>query len=333
LLTLTFQPAGVGIGRDPPIYLKSGDEVSVSISGLGRLTNRIAPQDAQNPTAERVEKLSIPRSLPANKKGLVVVGEKPLHVKQSGDARGPPAIFVHGLGGSLDYWTPIVELTKLKSSYNCVLFDLEGHGLSPTSPLSKLSIASFAADVKNLASHFGVSSGLTLVAHSMGCLVALKAAQDNPGLVSKLILVGPPPNPLPDAASKGSHARADLVRAEGMGAVVDAVCAGGTSQKTKDSNPVARTAVRLSLLGQSGEGYAKACSALAEATEAFDLENIKAETLIVTGAEDKVSSAEVCEGYKKRLPNVVGVEVLQDVGHWHVFEDAQGVAQAVGKML
>jgi len=227
----------------------------------------------------------------------------------------------------------LVELTKFKSSYNCVLFDLEGHGLSPTSPLSKLSIASFAADVKDLASHFGVTSGLTLVAHSMGCLVALQAAQGNPGLVSKLILVGPPPNPLPEAASKGSHARAGLVRAEGMGAVVDAVCAGGTSQKTKDSNPVALTAVRLSLLGQSGEGYAKACSALAEATDAFDLESVKAETLIVTGAEDKVSSAEVCEGYKRKLPNVVGVEVLQDVGHWHVFEDATGVAQAVSKTL
>jgi len=271
--------------------------------------------------------------MPANKKGIIMVGDKPLHIKQSGTASGPPAIFVHGLGGSMDYWTPLVELTKLKSSYNCVLFDLEGHGLSPTSPLSKLSIASFAADVKNLASHFGISSGLTLIAHSMGCLVALKAAQDNPELVSKLILVGPPPNPLPDAASKGSHARADLVRAEGMGAIVDAVCAGGTSQKTKDSNPVALSAVRLSLLGQSGEGYAKACSALAEATDAFDVEGIKAETLIVTGAEDMVSSAEVCEGYRKKLPSLVGVEILEDVGHWHVFEDAAGVAQAVGEIL
>jgi pimeloyl-ACP methyl ester carboxylesterase len=262
-----------------------------------------------------------------------MVGDKPLHIKQSGTASGPPTLFVHGLGGSMDYWTPLVELTKLKSSYNCVLFDLEGHGLSPTNPLSKLSIASFAADVKNLASHFGISSGLTLIAHSMGCLVALKAAQDNPALVSKLILVGPPPNPLPDAASKGSHARADLVRAQGMGAVVDAVCAGGTSQKTKDSNPVALSAVRLSLLGQSGEGYAKACSALAEATDAFDVEGIKAETLIVTGAEDEVSSVEVCEGYRKKLSSVVGVEILEDVGHWHVFEDVAGVARAVGEML
>ncbi|MDI2030539.1 fumarylacetoacetate hydrolase family protein [Saccharopolyspora sp. TS4A08] len=37
----TGTPAGVGIGFDPPRFLSSGDVVEVSISGLGRLRNRI----------------------------------------------------------------------------------------------------------------------------------------------------------------------------------------------------------------------------------------------------------------------------------------------------
>lgn len=123
------------------------------------------------------------------------------------------------------------------------------------------------------------------------------------------------------------------MRAEGMGAVVDGVSTAGTSLKTKTSNPLALSAVRLSLLGQPAEGYAKTCTALAEATDPLDLESIKAETLIFTGAEDRVSSVEVCKDYKKRLPNVVGVEVLEDVGHWHVFEEAAGVSRAVSKVL
>jgi 2-keto-4-pentenoate hydratase/2-oxohepta-3-ene-1,7-dioic acid hydratase in catechol pathway len=36
----TGTPAGVGIGFDPPRFLKAGDEVSISISGIGKLTNR-----------------------------------------------------------------------------------------------------------------------------------------------------------------------------------------------------------------------------------------------------------------------------------------------------
>jgi 2-keto-4-pentenoate hydratase/2-oxohepta-3-ene-1,7-dioic acid hydratase in catechol pathway len=37
---LTGTPAGVGKGMNPPQYLKSGDEVKVSIEGIGTLTNR-----------------------------------------------------------------------------------------------------------------------------------------------------------------------------------------------------------------------------------------------------------------------------------------------------
>jgi 2-keto-4-pentenoate hydratase/2-oxohepta-3-ene-1,7-dioic acid hydratase in catechol pathway len=36
----TGTPAGVGIGFNPPRFLKSGDEVSIEIAGLGVLTNR-----------------------------------------------------------------------------------------------------------------------------------------------------------------------------------------------------------------------------------------------------------------------------------------------------
>lgn len=36
----TGTPAGVGIGFSPPRFLKPGDEVSIEISGIGKLTNR-----------------------------------------------------------------------------------------------------------------------------------------------------------------------------------------------------------------------------------------------------------------------------------------------------
>jgi 2-keto-4-pentenoate hydratase/2-oxohepta-3-ene-1,7-dioic acid hydratase in catechol pathway len=36
---LTGTPAGVGFGRKPPVYLKDGDTVIVSVEGIGELTN------------------------------------------------------------------------------------------------------------------------------------------------------------------------------------------------------------------------------------------------------------------------------------------------------
>lgn len=40
-LIFTGTPAGVGAGRNPPLYLKSGDVVQVEIAGLGMLENRM----------------------------------------------------------------------------------------------------------------------------------------------------------------------------------------------------------------------------------------------------------------------------------------------------
>jgi 2-keto-4-pentenoate hydratase/2-oxohepta-3-ene-1,7-dioic acid hydratase in catechol pathway len=38
---LTGTPAGVGLGRTPPVFLGDGDEVTVAIEGVGSLTNRV----------------------------------------------------------------------------------------------------------------------------------------------------------------------------------------------------------------------------------------------------------------------------------------------------
>ncbi|TCW78799.1 5-oxopent-3-ene-1,2,5-tricarboxylate decarboxylase [Burkholderia sp. SRS-46] len=40
----TGTPGGVGHKRSPPVFLKSGDEVSVAVSGIGELKNRVADE-------------------------------------------------------------------------------------------------------------------------------------------------------------------------------------------------------------------------------------------------------------------------------------------------
>lgn len=45
-LLFTGTPAGVGAGRTPPLFLKTGDELAVEISGLGVLENTMVPSSA-----------------------------------------------------------------------------------------------------------------------------------------------------------------------------------------------------------------------------------------------------------------------------------------------
>lgn len=339
----TGTPAGVGFGLKPPVFLKPGDLVEISVSGLGTLRNRIAKAEAPNYVSQSVAQESV---LPPNNLSITMGGiglttlssGKRLNTKKTGN--GPRTIvFVHGLGGNMSSYTSLINNLELgaqdHNKYTCLLHDLEGQGLSPTTAASIVSIESFANDLHELIQFSGVptNNGVTIIAHSMGCLVAELYASQHPELVQKIILLGPPPCPLPEAGAQGSIQRAATVRKEGMRNVAVAVSEAGTSAKTKSSLPLALAAVQMSLLSQDPEGYAKGCTALAGAKDLhIDLGALKAQTLIVAGDQDKVSTP----AYAEKLAGTIKgarIEWLKDVGHWHGFEDVEGLSRAVKGFL
>lgn len=307
------------------------------MTGLGSLRNRIADASSSNYTAERVSTVS---NLPTynleisnNGFGLTQIGEKLINVRKVGGG-SQKIVFVHGLGGTTEYFTPLVQAAGLKDNYTCYLYDLEGHGLTPTKSSSVVTIDSLAADLAGVMAH-AAPEGAIIVGHSMGCLVAMTFAVRNPSLVTKLILTGPGASPFPAAASDATYKRAAAVRAKGMvqSGVVDAVSDAGTSTRTKASRPVAYAAVRGSLAGQIPEGYAKACMALAGSKDtSIEIEKLTMPTLLLTGDEDKVSPVDLVKKMHTRMPNAQ-VHIVREVGHWHTFEDAEGVASAVKSFL
>ncbi|OAA79655.1 fumarylacetoacetate hydrolase [Akanthomyces lecanii RCEF 1005] len=328
----TGTPAGVGFGFRPMKFLHQGDEISVSVTGLGTLTNRIASPNSVNSTLESVSSEShIPQSnVRAPPSILTSIGAKHLFYQKLEAKRdsGENIAFIHGLGSSSSYFAALTA--PLQEHANLHLMDLEGHGQSPTSASSTLSIASFAKDVANVLDAADAEE-VTVVAHSLGCLVAVKLALDRPNLVKKLVLMGPPPSPLPEAGVTGTIARVKAVRDKGMFDVSNTILQTALSDETKLSNPTAVAAVRISLLGQDPEGYAKACGALASAP-GMDFAQIKAPTFIITGSEDKVSPPALCDGYSSQISRSK-VETLDKVGHWHLFEASERVVSLVAKFV
>lgn len=341
----TGTPAGVALGMSSPKWLKPGDVVEVSVTGLGTLRNKVAKAEVDNHVTSRLQAES---SLLINNLAITCGGlgltrlanGKQLNAKVIGS--GPQTvIFVHGLGGDMNFYTPVLNELGLnkddQTQYTTLLFDLEGHGRSPTKVNSKLTIESYAQDIDDLIKALSLSTqnGVTLIAHSMGCLVASLFASQHPDIISYLILIGPPPCPLPVAGAENSIKRAAAVRCEGMRNVALTVATAGTSEKTKTSRPLAFTAVQMSLLSQDPEGYAKGCTALASAKDLeIDFEKLgqQCKTLLITGEEDKISAPAQVEKLGKAMKTERKV-VLREVGHWHVFEDVDGVAEAVREFL
>lgn len=98
---------------------------------------------------------------------------------------GPPVLFIQGVGVRGDGWLPQVE--ELAPGRRCLWFDNRGVGDSvPAAP--ELTVARMAADVRALARAQGWAS-FHAVGHSLGGLVALRLALEDPGAVRSLALL------------------------------------------------------------------------------------------------------------------------------------------------
>ena len=102
----TGTPAGVGIGFDPPKYLKGGDVVRIEIGGIGVLENEIVERSLM--TSIRLG-------------GMTVDSE----------GEGPPIVMLHGLGGTSNSFQAMVPPL---AGFRIVRPDLPGAGRSPPPP-------------------------------------------------------------------------------------------------------------------------------------------------------------------------------------------------------
>ena len=334
----TGTPVGVGFGFRPMKFLHPGDEISIKITGLGTLTNRIAAHDAPNATSAKISSAShIPWSnstaLATETSGLRSVGNKKIFYRRLGVAKTPAdnIVFIHGQYTSSEYFTPL--LPSLQDGKALHLIDLEGHGLSPTRATSSPSIASYAQDISTLLAAEGVQS-TAVVSHAVGSMVGVHLALSRPHLVSKLVLMSPRLSLPTSIAAQGLLEASRRVQENGVSELLinaDFVENCYFSEKSKASNRAAIAAARQFIISKNPDGYAKYLAARALAPEQ-DVSKINSPVLILTGSEALYSPPEVCEGYATEIPHSA-LQVLQGVGHFEVLEDEVQTSQVVSNFL
>ncbi len=114
---------------------------------------------------------------------------QPLTVHEWGPPDAPPIVLLHGLTEAGTAWPDAVR--RWRSSYRVIAPDLRGHGGSPRFDESDLSRCHelWLADVLRLLS--GLVTRPAVVGHSLGGLLALRAADAAPTLVRCLVLEDP----------------------------------------------------------------------------------------------------------------------------------------------
>jgi pimeloyl-ACP methyl ester carboxylesterase len=242
------------------------------------------------------------------------------------DVRGPSdgsdaIVFLHGLGGSMNAWTPLLPAL---ARWRCVRPELPGaarsrkaYALGEATPHGgKLSAEVHAGAVLRVCESLGIGRA-HLVGHSFGTIIALHVAALAPERTRSLALFGAMAEPVP-AQRDNMRARAAAAREQGMFDIAEAISQAALSPSTRETQPVTVAYVRDSIAAQDAEGFARNCIALAEARSAR-LELVRCPTLVVNGDEDIVTPLSGARQLAARLADA-RVEVLARCGHWPMLE-------------
>jgi len=206
---------------------------------------------------------------------------------------GSPVLLLHGLVASGLYWGGAYD--ALADHHRLVVPDLLGFGRSPR-PASGYGPDDHAEAVITCLDDLGVVEPVTIGAHSLGGLVALRLAVTHPERVAGVVAFGPPL--YPDAASARGHVTATSPMARLFvlpGPVAEHVCTWMCAHRTagarlaRFSHPGLPPAVAADAVQHSWSSYSQTLERviLSADTDTW-IDRIRCPVHLVAGVDDPV---------------------------------------------
>lgn len=150
----------------------------------------------------------VPTTIPLNSPSRFTCSDGATLAYEVSGAGLATIIFLHALGGHIRLWRETWRALT-EAGWCCIGLDFRGAGESQTSPC-EVSAARLARDVIELADFLKLT-GFSLVGHSMGGKIAMRAYAAAPARVGALALLG---TPGPGILPIGREVLEDLLKAE-----------------------------------------------------------------------------------------------------------------------
>jgi 3-oxoadipate enol-lactonase len=234
---------------------------------------------------------------------------------------------LHGLGGGGYFFSEIERSLALR----CSVFspDMPGSGRSPRGE-RPISFDGFAdAIVQQIERK--TCGPVTLMGHSMGTIVALKVYSRIPDRIASMIFIGGLPTPHPDVQIRLRNLAA-LARSSGMAAVAKAVVPVVFAPQSIAAIPDHMAMFQQHLAQSDAEGYAQTALALADASAADVVPQVRVPCLCVTGKYDRYAPPAPVRDFADSLADAVYKE-LPDCAHMPFFEAPEALHDIVQSFL
>jgi len=230
-----------------------------------------------------------------------------LDYRLHGHEDAPLLVLANSLGTTQTLWER--QLPALAGRFRVLTYDHPGHGMSEL-PGPSSTVDGFARELLGLLDDLDIDR-VSFCGVSLGGMVGMALALDAPSRIGRLVLactsayLGPPTS---------WSERAALVRADGLGAVADAVVGRWFTPELAQADPGLIERYRRMLTGTPAEGYARCCEAIGSWDARERIAAITAPVLVIAGAEDPATPVAHAEFITSRIPDA-RLHVLERASH------------------
>lgn len=247
-----------------------------------------------------------------------------LHWRLDGPQGAPVLLLSNSLGTNLDMWAP--QMTALTRHFQVLRYDSRGHGLSDA-PAGPYSIDLLGRDAVGLLDVLGIDK-VRFAGLSKGGMVGQWLGAHAPERLSHLVLCNTaaemaPPEPW--------NARIALVKAQGMGAIVNGVVERWFTEGFRTGNPDAIAPITAMLHATPVEGYTACCAAVRDMDQRASLLRIPVPTLVIGGRHDPATPIGKSHELARLIPGAKLVEL--EAAHLSNIEQAEAFTAALLSFL
>lgn len=234
----------------------------------------------------------------------------------------PVVLLASSLGSTRAMWDPQVPALT-GAGLRVLRFDTRGHGRSPVPP-GPYTLDDLGADVLALLDRLELDR-VHVVGLSLGGMIGMWLAATAPARVDRLVLcctsalLGP---------AQAWAERAATVRAQGTGAVADAVAARWFTAGFAARRPDVVTAARNMIAATPAEGYAGCCAAVERMDLTGRLGSITAPTLVIAAADDPATPPAHGAAIADGIPGA-RLRIVDDAAHLATVEQPETMSRLI----
>jgi pimeloyl-ACP methyl ester carboxylesterase len=240
---------------------------------------------------------------------------------------GAPLMMVHGIGARHKTWQGLIG--HLKSDFQCISFDLRGHGESPVPP-TPYTLDDLVADVEALRARLGIDR-MHVIGHSLGGMIGPAYARAHPERVMSLGLLSTAAGRTEDDSAKVKAVVAAMEE-RGIIEVLETLVSRWFTDDFIANRPDAIQARLRQVTDTPADVFLSVFHIYAETEMAPWLHEVTTPSLVLTGEMDGGCSPRLNRFIADTLPNAELV-IMEGLKHAILLEASGRVADHVREFL